>query len=173
MKLSKVMFNIATVFCFIYFALYIFSLVFIPIGVYCFLAGKAFAYKAEHPDNNIYVSDKVLKRYVIFASIFVFPFGLLSVIALVKLTSNNIKVTSAEGEYTVGEQTLRVESSDVAQTESETQESEPAEAEVHTEQSEEEKLETIKKLENFREKGLITDEELEQARDQLFGKKDN
>ena len=48
MKASKVLLNIMSVVCYVYGALYLFSLVFIPVGVYCFIAARRFSYKAEH-----------------------------------------------------------------------------------------------------------------------------
>ena len=39
--------------------------------------------------------------------------------------------------------------------------------------TDEEKQAKFKKLQNFRDKGIITEEELELAREQLFGKKQN
>ena len=66
MKATKVLLNITSFFCFIYFALYIFTLVFIPIGIYCFLAGKRFAYKADHLGDNYKLTNINFKKYVIF-----------------------------------------------------------------------------------------------------------
>ena len=168
MKASKILLNITTVFCFIYFALYIFSLVFIPIGIYCFLAGRRFSYRADNPDDINVVPNNIFRNYVIFVSFFVFPFGLLSIIPYYLLTSNRITVSTPES--------ANVKVSDVVEeTSNEETEENPAIAEAETtslnELSDAEKQEKLKKLENFREKGLITDEELEQAREQLFGKK--
>ena len=67
MKLNKVLLNIASVFCFIFGAVYIFSLVFIPIGVYCFVAGKKFSYKADHLLDSYAVDKKMLFAYSIFS----------------------------------------------------------------------------------------------------------
>ena len=94
MKASKVLFNISAVVCFICGALYIFSLVFIPVGVYCFIASKRFAFKAEHLYEDFAVSNQVLKNWVIFASIACFPLGLISIIPYWLITSNNVKVES-------------------------------------------------------------------------------
>ena len=94
MKKSKLLLNLTSFFCFIYFALYIFTLVFIPIGIYCYIAGKNFSYKAEHLDDTMKLSNINFKRYVIFVSIFCFPFGLLVIIPYRYLTSNNIVITN-------------------------------------------------------------------------------
>lgn len=167
-KASKILLNISAVFCFIYFALYIFTLVFIPIGVYCFLAGKRFAYKAEHLEDTIFVTNKELKFYSIFASIFCFPFGLLSLIPYYFICSNRIKVSDLNYVNTRVEDLTKQEKEENVIKEDVSQPSE----EVHQE-TESEKLEKYKKLENFKEKGLITEEELNQAYEQLFGKKED
>ena len=168
MKASKVLFNISAVVCFICGALYIFSLVFIPVGVYCFIASKRFAFKAEHLYEDFAVSNQVLKNWVIFASIACFPLGLISIIPYWLITSNNVKVESFN--IKISEDDSKAEFKEEATAAANAEE---AKEEVVAEETEEEKLEKFKKLENFREKGIITEEELEMAREQLFGKKEN
>ena len=167
MKASKVLFNISAVVCFICGALYIFSLVFIPVGVYCFIASKRFAFKAEHLYEDFAVSNQTLKNWVIFASIACFPLGLISIIHYWFITSNNVKVESFNIKLSEDDSNadFKTEVTEAEQTES-------LKEEVVQEETEEEKLEKFKKLENFREKGIITEEELEMAREQLFGKQD-
>lgn len=167
MKMSKVLLNISAFVCFIYGALYTFSLVFIPIGIYCFIAGKRFSHKAEHIDDLYAIDNKVFKNYVIFTSIACFPLGLLVIIPYLKLTGNNVRVNHVEST-----EDIKVETVDDSQ---ENKKAEVKSVEVQKEETltETEKLEKFKKLENFKEKGLITDEELEMAREQLFGKKNN
>ena len=171
MKTSKVLLNLSAFFCFIYFALYIFTLVFIPIGIYCFLAGKRFNYKAEHLGDTTKISNKEFKFYVIFVSVFCFPFGLLSIIPYVMLVSNRVKVSDLNYVDTrdIPVEELKTETNN--ENISKEQETSNSSQNVQ-EETEEEKLEKFKKLENFKEKGLITADELEQAREQLFGKKD-
>lgn len=167
MNYSKILLNITSVFCFIFFALYTFTLIFIPIGIYCFLAGKRFAFKAENLDDTLRFSNKEFRNYVIFVSIFCFPFGLLSIIPYKKLALNNVSVSSVDSystDYTVTSDGL----SDANQNDEKFET--VAENDVQTDA---EKIEKFKKLQNFKEKGLITEEELEQAREQLFGKQDN
>lgn len=168
MKASKVLFNISAVVCFICGALYIFSLVFIPVGVYCFIASKRFAFKAEHLYEDFAVSNQALKNWVIFASIACFPLGLISIIPYWFITSNNVKVESFNIKLSEDDSNadFKTEVTEAEQTES-------LKEEFVQEETEEEKLEKFKKLENFREKGIITEEELEMAREQLFGKKEN
>lgn len=167
MKASKVLFNISAVVCFLCGALYIFSLVFIPVGVYCFIASKRFAFKAEHLYEDFAVSNQTLKNWVIFASIACFPLGLISIIPYWFITSNNVKVESFNIKISEDDSNadFKTEVAEAEQTES-------LKEEVVQEETEEEKLEKFKKLENFREKGIITEEELEMAREQLFGKQD-
>lgn len=157
MKASKILLNICSFACFVYFALYLFSLVFIPVGIYCFLAGKLFCYKADHPEDDMKISKTKFKAYVIFASIACFPFGLLSIIPYYFLASNKIRVSGVSE----------------SQPQSEPQPEPVAEVVTPTvEETEAEKMEKFKKLQSFKEKGLITEEELEQAREQLFGSSD-
>lgn len=166
MKASKLFFNISSVICFIFGALYIFSLVFIPVGVYCFIAAKRFNYKAEHLLDNFAEDNRVLKNYVIFASIVCFPFGLVSAIAYYLVTNNNISITETKEDNSE----IIVETIDEKTSESE----ENIESvEAHIEETYEEKVEKFNKLQNFHKKGIITDEELEMAKIQLFGKDEN
>lgn len=168
MKTNKVLLNIVSFFCFIYFAIYIFTLVFIPIGIYVFLAGKNFAYKAEHQDDTMRLDNKTFKRYMIFTCIFVFPFGLLSIIPYIRLTSNNITISTVK----VSDESSNENPSMPSNPSSEETESASNGENSHIE-TEEEKQEKFQKLQNFKEKGYITEEELEQAREQIFGKKED
>ena len=169
MKASKFLFNLSTVICFIYGALYIFSLVFIPIGVYCFIAAKRFQTKAEHINDTMFVSNQTIRNYVIFASIACFPLGLISIIPYLLTASNNVKISDAEEQV----EQSNVNIQDVSESdESGNFETKTEEVEAYEEETEEEKIAKFNKLKNFHEKGIITDDELEMARQQLFGKED-
>lgn len=173
MKSSKVLLNIMSVVCFLYGALYSFTLVFIPIGVYCFIAGRRFSFKAEHLDDKMFLNDQDFKSYVIFSSIVCFPFGLLSIIPYMILTNNNVKISTQETTLIKVE---TIEEKEESQEETKTENNEEKSVEEVTAQKEdemtdEEKQAKFKKLQNFRDKGIITEEELELAREQLFGKK--
>ncbi|MBQ4541564.1 MAG: hypothetical protein IJA23_01790 [Clostridia bacterium] len=175
MKSSKILLNIMSVVCFLYGALYSFTLVFIPIGVYCFIAGRRFSFKAEHLDDKMFLSDNDFKNYVIFSSIVCFPLGLLSIIPYMILTSNNVKISTHETS-SIKVETVEVEKENELkeETKTENKEEKPVEevtAQKEDEMTEEEKQAKFKKLQNFRDKGIITEEELELAREQLFGKK--
>ncbi len=172
MKSSKVLLNISAFFCYIYFALYIFTLVFIPIGVYCFLAGKCFAAKADNLEDIFKIKNETFRNYAIFASIFCFPFGLLSLIPYFILTSNHVKISNSDSakidKIDNEDKTFAKEENPDEQ---QTKDAEFEKTQTESSESEADKLEKLKKLENFRDKGLITDDELEQAREQMFGKK--
>lgn len=170
MKASKFLLNLSAVICFIYGTLYIFSLVFIPIGIYCFISAKRFVFKAEHLYDTYSITNKTLKNYVIFASIACFPLGLISIIPYLLCVSNNVKVSALEKEQESPENSIKI--NDIIEKE-EKEEREIEEVVPHTEESEAEKIEKFNKLKSFHEKGIITDDELEMAREQLFGKKED
>lgn len=170
MKKNKVLLNILSVICFIYGALYVFSLVFIPIGIYCFSAGKKFSYKADHLLDNFSVDKKIMKGYTILVSIACFPFGLLSIITYLGIYGNNVKIETTDF--------IKANSEDIKSEQSKNTESEKSKVDSQnendksqTEETESEKLEKLEKLRNFRDKNIITEEEYEMARDQILGKK--
>lgn len=161
MKTNKILLNITSVFCFLFGAFYIFSLVFIPIGIYCFAAGKFFSSKADHLLDNFVADKKTMKSYVIFVSIACFLFGLLSVIAYFGIYGNNVKVQPAESvKFETVEDSEDVKTEEVAK----------EQIEEVKEESEEEKLEKLEKLRKFKEKNIISEEEFEMAKEQMFGK---
>lgn len=164
MKLNKLLLNVSAVISFIFGAFYIFSLVFIPVGIYCFVAGRKFSHKADHMMDNYSVDQKAMQAYVIFASITCFPLGLLSLIAYFRIYSNNVKVETTK---VVNIQ----ESENLAKNEDADFVVEETNEEVK-EESEEEKLEKLEKLRKFKEKGIITEEEFNMAKEQMFGKED-
>lgn len=168
MKASKVILNIMSVVCFIYGALYVFSLVFIPVGIYCFIGGRKFSYKAEHLEDTFTIPNKVFKTYVIFSCVLCFPFGLLSLIPYFLIASNNVKVTNKEENNFSNEEYANPKVETIINENQETTSQTDS-----SQETEQEKQEKFRKLQNFHDKGLITDDELEMAREQLFGKKDN
>ena len=159
MKSAKIMLNIMSVICFIFGAVYSFSIILLPIGIYCFIAAKRFSYRAEHLIDVYMVPNKVFKGYAIFVCFACFPFGFIALISYRLISSNNVTVDEVKNEAG-----LHLEK------EEEKQEVKPVYAE--TELTEKEKQEKFEKLQNFKEKGIITEEELEMAREQLFGNKD-
>lgn len=167
MKANKVLLNIVSVFCFLFGACYIFSLVFIPIGIYCFSAGKLFSSKADHLLDNFVADKKLMRNYTIFISIVCFPFGLLSVIAYLGIYGNNVKVQTAES---VKIETVEESVEESAEIKTEEIETEKTSEEPTKEETEEEKLEKLEKLRKFKDKNIISEEEFEMAKEQMFGK---
>ena len=163
MKLNKVLLNIVSVFCFLFGAFYVFSLVFIPVGIYCFTAGRRFSYKADHLMDNYSLDQKTMRNYSIFVSIACFPFGLLALIVYLRVYSNNIKVETS--------QTIKVENVEGEEETLNNKTSVNENVEEGGEETEEEKLEKLEKLRNFKEKGIITEEEFKMAKEQMFGDK--
>lgn len=170
MKANKVLLNITSVFCFIFGACYIFSLVFIPIGIYCFVAGKLFSHKADHLLDNYVADKKSMKAYTIFVSIACFPFGLLSVIAYFGIYGNNVKVE--KNEYVNFNIFDASETEEVSEKVEEDEKIEEVKEEVVSKETEEEKMEKLEKLRKFKDKKIITEEEFEMAKEQIFGEKD-
>lgn len=167
MKANKVLLNIVSVFCFLFGACYIFSLVFIPVGIYCFSAGKLFSSKADHLLDNFVADKKLMRNYTIFVSIVCFPFGLLSVIAYLGIYGNNVKVQEAESvKVEPVEEPVEVKAEEVEVEKT----SEESVKEPVKEETEEEKLEKLEKLRKFKDKKIITEEEFEMAKEQMFGK---
>lgn len=168
MKASRILLNIMSVVCFIYGALYCFSLVFIPIGVYCFIAGRVFSKKAENVFDPYTVNSKQLKIFTVFSCVFCFPVGLLSLIPYVILTNNNVKVSNVHEQNNEDKNDNDVEIKTISVNDAVQTNEQAEQAEEHQE-TQEEKMEKFEKLKNFNKKGIITDDELEMARKQLFG----
>lgn len=129
---------------------YCFTLILIPIAVYCFIGARRYNDWAEMSDGELANYKKAFKSWAIFFSIVGFPLGLFSIIPAVKV-SNNVVVTSVsepEAEQTV---------------------------EVHTEEavavpqaSPTSKVDTIAKLDELKKEGLITEEEYERAKKEVI-----
>ena len=129
----------------------------LSLQIYCFISARRFSYRADNLVDVYVVPNKVLKIYVIFTIFACFPFGFLALIAYNLVASNNIVVEEVKNDagLHLGENEP---------------EEKPTNVDAQTELSEKEKKEKFAKLQNFRDKGIITEEELEMAREQLFGK---
>lgn len=169
MKANKVLLNIVAVICFIFGAFYIFSLVFIPIGIYCFSAGKLFSYKADHLLDNFVSDKKTIKAYTIFVSIACFPLGLLAVIAYFGIYGNNVKVENQPAfKVEINDDSIANDLSNEKVDEKQDFSEEKTESKL--EESEEEKMEKLEKLRKFKDKNIISEEEFEMAKEQILGK---
>ena len=175
MRTTKTLLNVSAFICFVFGAVYLFTLVFIPIGIYCFIAAKRFAYRADHMFETFAVNNQTLKNYTIFASIACFPLGLLSIIPYLMIVGNKVKISGfnvvSNDEQDVKKQEKIVEIVETSMNEQAEKFEEVKEEPIVETETEEEKLEKLKKLENFKEKGIITEEEFEMAKEQLNIKK--
>ena len=133
---------------------YCFTLIFIPVAVYCFIGAKRYMEWAQLTDNQLAQYKTNLTNWAIFFSIIGFPIGLLS-IAPACLVSNNVTITNVSEPGKAGE---------------------ASEAPKAEEKKEEDKTlsktETIEKLDSLKNEGLITEEEYEKAKKEVLDKKD-
>ncbi len=140
---------------FIFGIAYCFTLILIPVAVYCFIGAKKYMEMTNLTDSQIAGQKKSLTNWAIFFSIVGFPIGLLSIIPAV-VVNNNIVVTDVKVE----------EGNKTSQT---------AETEPKKEEKEEDSgisdLETIEKLSKLKEEGLITEEEYTRAKNEVLNKK--
>lgn len=134
---------------------YCFTLIFIPIAVYCFIGAKRYIEWANLTDSQLAQYKSNLTNWAIFFSIVGFPIGLFSIAPAV-LVSNNVTITNVSEP---------------------TNETANGETVVHTEEKKEEKdevvdsLKTIEKLDSLKKEGLITEEEYERAKKDVLEKK--
>lgn len=130
---------------------YCFTLILIPVAVYCFIGARKYIEWSSLTDGQLAQYKQKLTNWAIFFSIVGFPIGLLSIVPAC-LISNNVTITNVEepkAEETKNEQPVN-----------ETQEKEK--------KSPEDKLATIEKLENLKKEGLITEEEFERAKKEVL-----
>lgn len=132
---------------------YCFTLILIPIAVYCFIGARRYIEWSGLTDSQLAQYKSNLTNWAIFFSIVGFPIGLFS-IAPACLVSNDITITSV----------------------SEPEKGNEAQPEQHVDKKEEDstlsKMETIEKLDSLKKEGLITEEEYERAKKEVLDKKD-
>lgn len=130
---------------------YCFTLILIPLAVYCFIGAKKYIDYSALTDSELALQKKSLTNWAIFFSIVGFPIGLLSLFPAL-LAGNNVTITTTSepnvGNAEVKEETVKP-------------------SETHVEDS----LETIAKLESLKKEGLITEEEFERAKSEVLSKK--
>ena len=129
-----------------------FTLILIPVAIYCFIGAKKYIEWSAVSDSELASQKKSLTSWAIFFSIVGFPFGLLSIVP-VALCSNNVVVTNAS-----------------EPNEGNKENSEAQEKETKTD-SVENRMETIAKLESLKKEGLITEEEFERAKKEVLENK--
>ena len=155
---------ISATICYISGAIYCASLLFLPLAIYFFIYGNRYLRFAKITDGELYIIKNYLTSSAIYVSIFAFPIGLISIIPAFMAGSNNIKVQTNKFEQnnsTTNEEEQVVKADTIEITEV-----------SHDEKKlTEEDLEKIEKLTRFKEQGLLSREEFEEAKNQLLNKK--
>lgn len=130
---------------------YCFTLILIPVAVYCFIGARKYIEWAGLTDGQLSAYKSSLTNWAVFFSIVGFPIGLLSIVPAC-LTSNNVTITNVEEQKT-------------EESKSETPKQESTEKQK---KSPEDKVSTIEKLENLKNEGLITEEEFQRAKKEVL-----
>lgn len=144
--------------------IYCFSLIFIPIGIYSIIYGMKYFRVAKLTDSELSMARPFLFGPTIGSCIFAFPIGLISLVVYFMAGANNVKVVSTSSafrEEPAEGETVKV-NVDTVTIQKETDKSDELNGED---------LEKLEKLANFKKQGLLTDEEYEQAKNQLINKK--
>lgn len=132
---------------------YCFTLILIPVAVYCFIGARRYIEWSDLTDSQLASKKSSLTNWAIFFSIVGFPIGLLSIVPAC-LVQNNVVVTNA------GEP--NGENPEIAEVKHEEKKEEPEQVE--------DSLKTIEKLDSLRKEGLITEEEYNRAKDEVLNK---
>lgn len=157
MNKSSVWCTIMAVLGFIFGVGYCFTIILIPVAIYCFIGAKRYMEWANLTDSQLLVEKQSLINWAIFFSIVGFPLGLISIVPACMISNNNIVVTDVKTED--AEKTTASET----KTGNETKET--------VEEEELSDIETIEKLNNLKKEGLITEEEYSRAKDEVLNKK--
>ena len=157
--------------------IYIASLVFLPVGIYCISGANLYLAAAKLTDSEVYALKKRLGYYAIFFSIVAFPLGLISIIVYVVATSNHISVETPtdDASYAVTDaddqqagfngSAAQGQNTSGTSTDGATQ----AATQPHQVVLTEEALEKFEELKEYRNQGLITEAEFNRAKKDLFG----
>lgn len=153
MKKNKIIFNILTVIAYFYGLFLIATLILIPVGIYAIISAHRYSYFADLTPASLAMRKKQVTSWIIFGAVLYFPIGLIGLFCL-NSVSNNITV------------------SDVQEPESETNSTanssnSATEVSIDNPITEAEKAEKLEKLKRFKDNGLITPEEYEQAVSQI------
>lgn len=145
---------------------YCFTLILIPLGIYCFICATRNSEFSKMSDAQLVaVKDKV-SGWAIFSAIVNFPIGLIALIPLTQIGDNGIKVTTVDEkkeETTQTQSEVKSEAKPVVETEPEKK------TDVKMENSEID--DKINRLTEFKKEGLISKEEYERAVAELKSKK--
>lgn len=131
-----------------------FTLLLIPVAIYCFIGAGKYMGFAELTDAQLAMNKQSLVNWSIFFSIVGFPVGLVSIIIPLRVSPNVTVYDVKDSKEEIKQET--------------TQEEKQEKYEPDTQLT---KLETIEKLQKFKEDGLITEEEFEKAKKEVIGDK--
>lgn len=148
-KTNYIIFNILAVLGYFYGVLLIASILGIPLGIYSIISAHRYSSYSEMNEIELAIHKRYITNWIIFGCILFFPMGLIGLIVLSKI-NNNITVTNAEQPDS-----------------SEQQPKQTVEVEINTPKTDTEKQEKLEKLKRFKENGLISEEEFEQAKTEL------
>ena len=142
---------------------YCLSLLFIPIGIYCVIYGNRFMQVAKLSDSQLCMAKPALFVPAIVICIFAFPIGLITLVPYFLAGANEVKVSdgSQPNNPPVGE-TVKADVDMVTIKSDDTNKNKDLTNE---------ELEKLEKLASFKNQGLLTDEEYNQAKDQIINKK--
>lgn len=155
---------VSAVICYITGALYCCSLIFLPVAIYCFVFGNRYLRIAKITDAELSMINGLLVSSAIFVSIFAFPIGLVSIAPVLISRSNaTVSDTPKFDNASEREEAETVKAEEVEVTE--------AASEQKTQGLTDEDLEKIEKLTAFRNQGLLSEEEFEDAKRQIINKK--
>lgn len=163
MKKNAIIFNILTVIAYFYGLFLCATIIAIPLGVYAVISAHRYSYFADLSPVNLAMRKSQVTNWIIFGAVLYFPFGLIGLLILSSI-SNNVSVTDVQDNSTFQAQSSA--SQDAASTIKPEQPT--TEVEIDNPISEEEKAEKLEKLKRFKENGLITAEEYDQAVSQLY-----
>lgn len=135
---------------------YCFTLIFIPVAIYCFIGAKKYIEWANLTDSQLAQYKSNLTNWAVFFSIVGCPIGLLSIVPAVLVSNNPTITTVSEPETKAEEENKQTQTTDSSKEEKATVEN---------------TLETIQKLESLLKEGLITNEEFERAKTDVLNKK--
>ena len=142
-------------------ALYCMSLLFIPIAIYCFIYGNRYIQAAKLTNSELAMAKPALTIPTIVISIFAVPIGLISLVPYFMAGANNVKVGSQPNTPPMGE-TVKADVDMVTI---------PSEENNENKNLTSEELEKLEKLASFRSQGLLTEEEYNDAKNQIINKK--
>lgn len=137
------------------------TLILIPLGIYGIIAAKRYSEYAALSDAQLPALKKQIKGWTIFTCIVCFPVGLVALVPYFAIGDNGIKITTVESEENAkpaggNEQMASEESSDNGDAKG------MEESEID---------EKIKKLTDFKNEGIISEEEYQKALAELESKR--